>query len=125
MNKLAVVLIRGLHDLTKEKLDTLKMLNLLRKNSCTVVSDTPNYKGMLNKIKDYVTFGEIDDDTLKMLTEKRAEKDVKDPKKTKPFFRLNSPRKGLGRKGIKWPYTKGGALGYRGKAINDLIKRMV
>ena len=41
------------------------------------------------------------------------------------IFRLNSPRKGYGRKGLKTQYQNGGALGYRGAAINDLIKRMV
>ena len=35
------------------------------------------------KVKDYVTWGEIDADTEKMLIEKRAEKDPKDPKQKK------------------------------------------
>ena len=43
----------------------------------------------------------------------------------KKFFRLSPPRKGFGRKGIKFAFTKGGALGYRGIKINDLIKRML
>ena len=43
----------------------------------------------------------------------------------KRFFRLNPPRKGWEGKGIKKSYSVGGALGYRGKAINDLIKRML
>ena len=46
-------------------------------------------------------------------------------KKIKKYFRLNAPRKGFGRKGIKHTFKEGGALGYRGQAINDLIKRMV
>lgn len=49
----------------------------------------------------------------------------KDPKKIKNYFRLNSPRKGFERKGIKKPFSIGGALGYRGSKINDLIKRMI
>ena len=48
-----------------------------------------------------------------------------DNKKLKKYFRLNAPRKGFGRKGIKHPYQNGGALGYRGQAINELIKRMI
>ena len=43
----------------------------------------------------------------------------------KPFFRLNPPVKGFDRKGIKVPFSLGGALGYRKEKINDLIKRMV
>jgi len=98
--------------------------------------------GMLKKIKDYVTWGEIDDSTFKELVEKRGEEfkaretDTKgkmkynkyfefNGKKYKKVFRLNPPRKGFGRKGIKFPFTMGGALGNRSSAINDLIKRMI
>jgi large subunit ribosomal protein L30 len=54
-----------------------------------------------------------------------GEMKLKDLPGLKRFFRLNPPRKGWERKGIKKPYSVGGALGYRGKAINDLIKRML
>jgi len=81
------------------------------------------YVGMAKKIKDYSTYGEIDADTYKLLVEKRGEKNEKG--ELKKYFRLNSPKKGFERKGIKVSFTKGGALGYRGKKINDLIKRMV
>jgi len=43
----------------------------------------------------------------------------------KPVFFLNSPSKGYGRKGIKEFFHLGGALGYRGKYINELIRRMI
>ena len=46
-------------------------------------------------------------------------------KKYKPYFRLNPPRKGFGRKGIKVDFKIGGALGERKEKINDLIKRMM
>ena len=48
-----------------------------------------------------------------------------DGKKIKPFFRLNPPAKGFGRKGIKVSFKAKGALGYRADKINDLIKRMI
>ncbi len=51
--------------------------------------------------------------------------DLKDVPKLKPFFRLRPPKKGYGRKGIKVPYKLGGAYGYRGEAINDLLLRMI
>ena len=41
------------------------------------------------------------------------------------FFRLNSPRGGFERAGIKRSFAVGGALGYRGSGINDLIRRMI
>ncbi|MCH8329067.1 MAG: 50S ribosomal protein L30, partial [Nanoarchaeota archaeon] len=46
-------------------------------------------------------------------------------KRIKKIFRLNSPKKGYGRKGVKISFTKGGALGYRGDKIKDLILRMI
>ena len=39
--------------------DTLKMLRLNQINHCVVVPDTPNYKGMIQKTKDYIAFGPI------------------------------------------------------------------
>jgi large subunit ribosomal protein L30 len=41
----------------------------------------------------------------------------------KPIFRLSPPRKGF--EGNKRSYQNGGALGYRGKDINELIERML
>ena len=112
------------------------------KNYCTLLPSSPQYIGMLKKAKDYITWGEIDEDTVNMLINKRGEefngreKDTKNKikyndfviagnKKIKKYFRLNAPRKGFERKGIKQSFQQGGALGYRGSAINDLIKRMV
>ena len=43
----------------------------------------------------------------------------------KPFLALKPPSKGFERKGIKKSYSIGGALGYRGKAINGLVERML
>ena len=140
--KLAAIRIRGLVRMEPKVESTLKMLKLFRNNYCIVVPNNPNYDGMLAKAKDYITWGEIDDDTFKLLVEKRGEqfkgteqdshKKIKyndfisvDNKKIKKFFRLNAPRKGFGRKGIKVQYKNGGALGYRGQKINELIKRMV
>jgi len=122
---IAVILVRGLINMRTDKKDTLKMLRLMRKNYCVVIKDTPSNMGMINKVKDYVTYGPIDDSTLKTLLDKRGEKNPKDPNKTKPFFRLQPPKKGFGRKGIKQPFNKGGGLGNRGEKINDLIQRML
>ncbi len=123
--EIAIVRVRGLTGLRKDIKDTLTMLNLHRKNYCTIVPDTPAYLGMIKKVKDFVTYGVIDEDIKKKLIEKYSEPHPKDPKKTKPFFRLSPPRGGFGRKGIKYPFSVGGALGDRGEKINDLLERMM
>lgn len=122
---IAIIKIRTSINVNKEILDTLSMLSLYDTNFCTVHEATPSIIGMIKKVKDYVTWGEISEETLKELIKVRGEKNPKDPEKTKKFFRLNSPKKGYGRKGIKVPFKLGGALGDRGNAINDLIKRML
>ncbi len=123
MSKIAVLLVRGFISMDREVKDTLQRLNLKSKLSCTVVEETPSVKGMIQKVQSYVTFGEIDDETYKLLIEKRGKTDVKGD--AVPFFRMHPPRGGFERKGIKKSYNAGGVLGYRGSAINDLLKRML
>lgn len=125
--KLAIIRIRGSIKVSTKFVDTMNMLRLYKQHCCVIVDATPSIKGMLKKVSSYITWGEIDDETLALLKEKRAEKTKdKEGKETiKPFFRLHPPRKGFERKGIKLPFKVGGALGYRGKKINDLIKRMM
>ncbi|MFH8080656.1 MAG: 50S ribosomal protein L30 [Candidatus Aenigmatarchaeota archaeon] len=149
----AAIRIRGSVRTRKEINDTLKMLRLKKNNHCVVIPETPQYKGMLIKSKDYITFGEIEEDVLAELLKKRGEIEggrlteeklkeitgfdsfeefakaliqgkvkLKDFKKIKPIFRLNPPRKGF--KSKKLPFPKGD-LGYRGKDINELLKRMM
>jgi large subunit ribosomal protein L30 len=43
----------------------------------------------------------------------------------KPVLRLHPPRGSKGWGGIKRSYTVGGALGFRGEAIRDLVSRMM
>jgi len=126
-NRIAVVRIRGKVKLRKDIKDTLDMLKLYKQNYCIIIEPNPSNMGMIKKAENYITWGEIDDDTLAMLKEKREEITMnKQGKKiAKSFFRLNPPRKGFGRKGIKMPFNSGGALGYRGDKINDLIRRMI
>ena len=154
--KIAIVRIRGGIDVKKPIKDTMTMLRLYRKNSCVIVLNSPVYIGMLKKIKDYVTWGEVDEETLRILLEKRgklagnkplteeylkqktkmgydgfvknffeSKGNLKDIPGLKLFFRLKPPEKGFERKGIKRPFSVGGALGYRKDKINNLIKRMI
>ena len=114
---LAAILIRGTIGARQDIKDTIKMLKIHRKNYCAVFPDTPIHKGMMRKAKDYITFGEIDAETYNLLEEKRGKK--------KGFYALQPPRGGFERRGVKQPFTKKGALGYRGAKMNDLIKKMI
>jgi len=124
-DKVAVILIRGFIGMTKQVRDTIFLLRLRKKHTCVVLEDTESSRGMIRRVKDYVTYGEIDDKTLKELVAKRGKESSKKKGRTKPFFELAPPKKGFERKGIKKGYKDGGALGYRGDKINDLIKRML
>lgn len=70
--KLAVVQIRGTLGVDRKFKDTLKFLKLVKKNSCVVVDGTRNYLGMLVKLRDYITWGEINKETYKELLMKRG-----------------------------------------------------
>ena len=152
---LAVIRVRGRTGVRREISDTLKMLNLTRINHCVLIPDTPSYKGMLQKVKDYVTWGEINKETLeklirtrgrlygdKSITDKYVKNSIgfediaaladaivegkvlyKDIPNVKPIFRLHPPLKGWEK--TKRHFTEGGALGYRGEMINELILRML
>lgn len=139
--KLVVILVRGLPRIVKPIKDTLVMLKLRRKNHAVVLENTPAIRGMIKKVKDYVTWGEISEEVFQELIAKRGEEyqgrltDSREiysypvlnfkGKKYKTYFRLNPPQKGFGGKGIKVAYAASGSLGYRGTAINDLILRML
>lgn len=139
--KVVVVLIRGTTRAPHFVCKTLEVLNLHRVNHAVVIKDSPAIKGMIVKVKDYVTWGEISEEVLAELLSKRGELylgRLQDSKKKyhyrvlningklyKPCFRLNPPTKGFGRKGTKVAYAASGGLGYRGDAINDLIRRML
>ncbi len=139
--QIAVVLVRGFVDMPEPILRTLTMLRLRRKNFCVVIPNTPENHGMVVKVKDWVTWGEITPETFTELIRVRGEAflsrktDSKEiysykslhinGKDYKPYFRLNPPRKGFGRKGIKVAFAAGGSLGYRASKMDDLVKRML
>lgn len=120
---IAIVRIRGGIGLSGDIKNTLELLSLYRQNYCVLVADNPSMRGMIAKVKDYVTFGVVDQEAVELL-KKKAEKDVRRGG-YKKFYRLQPPRKGYGRKGIKKSFRVSGALGNRKDMINDLIKRMM
>ena len=140
---LAVIRIRGTVKAKQDAVDTLKLLRLNKKMHCVVLSENPSYKGMLQKAKDYITWGTVSDEILASLVTKRGRKDGnirlndkeakavidalkakgKVPEGVKPVFRLNPPSKGFDN-GIKHHFPDG-ELGYRGDKINELLLRMI
>ncbi len=151
----AVIRVRGSVNVREEIKDTLKMLRLTRVNHCVVVPETPSYKGMLQKAKDYITWGEISPETMARLLYLRG-KLVGGHPISESFVRENTDYDSIeelakaiasdeismnkidglkpvfrlhppfgGYRKIKRAYSDGGCLGYRGKDINALLDRMM
>jgi large subunit ribosomal protein L30 len=150
----AVVQVRGVVNTNREIKDTLKMLRLHHVNHCVIVPDTPAYLGMIRKVKDFVAYGEVDSETLGTVLRTRGrltgdekltdeyvrehtryadidefakalcngEASLRDLAEIKPVLRLHPPRKGY--KTIKRTFQQGGALGYYGQEINNLLYKM-
>tara|TARA_Y100000310_G_C20333207_1_gene646227 strand:+ start:122 stop:607 length:486 start_codon:yes stop_codon:yes gene_type:complete len=70
--RIAVIRIKGKPGLKFDVKETFEKLRLYKKNTCIVVPNNPVYLGMINKIKEASTWGEIDEETFKLLLEKRA-----------------------------------------------------
>lgn len=151
---IAIVRVRGSARMSKDLKKTLEIMNLKHCNNLALLKESPGAKAMIQKVKDFTAFGEINAGTMELLLEKRArlagekridEKFLKAKKFSskkelaqaiiagkaslkelgiKKIFRLNAPRKGFERKGVKKQFSLGGALGYRGEKINELIQRM-
>jgi len=151
---IAAIRVRGRTGIKGKIEDTLKMLHLTRINHVVILTDNPSYQGMLVKSKDYITWGEIDQETLTQLIEKRGrlpgnKKITSEELKEKGNYssaqelskaiiqeKTQLEDAGLkpvfrlhpprkGYKDIKKSYQEGGTLGYRGEEIKTLIKKMI
>ena len=69
----AVVQVRGEVNRQQDVQDTLEMLNIHSVNHCTLVPETDTYVGMVNKVNDYVAYGEPNAEVLETVLAKRAE----------------------------------------------------
>jgi len=114
---IAIIRIKGQVGLKEEIKETFKRMGLRKKYSC-IILDKPKKEelGMLNKVRNFVAFGELNDETYKKLVEKRG-------KKSKTHFRLHPPRRGIESK--KHFGVGKGVLGDNKEKINDLIMRML
>lgn len=72
MKRIAVIQIRGVIGVKETIKTTLNLLRLYKKNSCVIINETPSFMGMLESLRDQVTWGEIDKETFRLLLEKRG-----------------------------------------------------
>ena len=155
MAKLAVIKLRSAINARGDAKDAMEMMGLTRVNHCVIVDDDPSHLGTLQKVKDYVTWGEINKDTLEKLLRKRGrivgdkrvtDETIKSGAKAQTISDLVSAVssgemsldeiKGLkkvfrlhpprgGYKSTKRSVRNLGDLGYRGERINELILSMI
>ncbi len=69
---LAVIRIRGNVGRRQDLKDALDIMGLSKPNTCVIIPDSPESKGIVKKVKDSVSFGKIDVDTLTKILRKRG-----------------------------------------------------
>ena len=151
----AVIRVRGTIHVKPKIKKTLQLLRLHKVNHCILLEENDISKGMLQVAKDYITWGEINKDTLIKLLQSRGrlqgDKPITDGyiKSLKSYKNIDGLADAImkgkikykdlpdikpvfrlnppkkGYEGIKRSYRNKGALGYRGEEINQLLERMV
>jgi large subunit ribosomal protein L30 len=150
----AIIRLRGSVNTKPDIKDTLRMLRLNQINHCVVVPDTPNFRGMIQKVKDYVAFGPINGETLGLILENRGRL-VGGEKLTDEYVATHSSYKSIeefadavasgnaklsdmpalnpvfrmhpprkGHAGLKRTFQQGGAFGNYGEEISRLVEKM-
>lgn len=151
---LLVIRIRGTINVSQRERDTMRFLRVDRNNYASIIDDREDYKGMLQKAKDWITWGEPDVETVIKMLEKRGRLpgEVRLTEEHVKGFGYKSiedlanklvncevgmhqieglkpffrmhPPRKGFKKSVKRPYRSKGELGYRGEAINELARRM-
>jgi large subunit ribosomal protein L30 len=152
---LIAVKIRGTISAQREARETLQFLHLEHTNHAVLLDNRPAYKGMLQRVQAYVTWGEADKSTVKFMVEKRGRL-AGDKKLTEEYLHKIGYQNfdeltdaivsgkvefaklqdtvpvfklhppSKGYKGkTKKSFRSGGEAGNRGEAINALVQRMV
>ncbi|AKB17574.1 MULTISPECIES: 50S ribosomal protein L30 [unclassified Methanosarcina] len=150
----AVVRMRGQVNVRYTIEDTMKMLRLHRVNHCVFVPENPHYKGMVQKVKDYVAYGKIDAKILAEVLENRGRLEG-NTRLTEEYIRENTDYDSIqafaeavvegktslkdvpklkpvfrlhpprkGHAGIKRTVQQGGVLGNHDEDINVLLHKM-
>ncbi len=151
---IAVVRIKGRVGVNRDIEKTLHLLRLRKKHACVILPNSEEVIGMLNKVQHYVTWGEINEETLVNLLKKRGRiagnkrltdeylkskigKNIEEV--AKEVLAGNLKLKDIpgvkpffrlkpptrGFRDLKKPFSMGGDYGYRGEHINELLKRMI
>ena len=151
----AAIRVRGTVNIKPNIKKTLELLNLTRANHCVILKETSSTKGMLQVVKDYITWGEIEKNNLTKLITNRGRLEGDKPltedyiKSATSYSTIDKLSQAIideklkykeipevkpvlrlnppkkGYEGIKRSFSNKGALGYRGKDINKLIDRMI
>lgn len=114
---IAAVRVRGPVDVPAKATTTLENLKLTKKHQVVIFEESDSIKGMMNHAKDYIAYGEINDETVEALEEKKG-----NSLESGDVFDCRPPKKGF--KGTRSQYGQGGTLGNHGE-IDDLVQRMV
>lgn len=152
---LAVIRIRGSTGIRPSAEKTAGLFRLHKINHLALVEDNEITRGMLKQVKDYATWGEIDEKTLEILLKNRAlfkgrvripEEELKEKAGYTSYKQLSKalisgkikyseiadivPVIRLnppyrGYEAIRKSFSSGGSSGYRGEKINELIRRMI
>ena len=135
-----VIRISGMVNVPKKVQETLFRIGLRRKYAAIVMTANVENKKLINKIRNYVAYGNVKEDVLEkiiLIRGQSKEKKKIDAKKVvkelgkkglvkqglKPFFRLHPPRGGIESK--KHFGVSKGVLGDNKEKINDLVLRML
>ena len=151
----AVIRVRGTVNVKPDIKKTMQLLRLTRANHCVLLEENVVYKGMLQMVKDYTTWGEINKETLMKLLSARGKLIGDKPlteeylKKAAPYHTFEKLSEAIidnkvalkdipevkplfrlnppkkGHRTVKRSFVNKGSLGYRKDAINALIERML
>ncbi len=155
MALLAVVRVRGHAKIQHSAVDTMDQLKLNRVNHCVLIQESKSANGMLQVVKDYVTWGEIGPEGAARMLFQKGEI-VGGKRLTDAYVKENSKYtsilsfakalengeakmsdvKGLkpvvrlppprkGYESTRRSYVDGGSLGYRGADMWKLVDRML
>jgi len=151
----AVIRVRGTVNIKPDIKKTMQLLRLTRANHCVLLEENEVYKGMLQIVKDYTTWGEINKETLTKMLSVRGKLIGDKPlteeylKKAAPYHSFEKLSEAIlenkvqykdipevkplfrlnppkkGHRTVKRSFVNKGSLGYRKENINTLIERML
>ena len=151
----AVIRVRGTVNVKPDIKKTMQLLRLTRANHCVLLEENVVYNGMLQMVKDYTTWGEINKETLTKLISVRG-KLIGDKPLTADYLKAATPYHSFeklseailenkvkykeipevkplfrlnppkkGHRTIKRSFVNKRSLGYRKDENNKLIERML